>query len=141
MSGIDDPRLNKPTTQTHSALGGLGVIASESRAAPHTPGPWAVNWAGVSHGGKMVYDEVYVYAPASSSIAIAADIADPLTNEPSEANARLIAAAPDLLGLLKKARDFAESVHDGEYGYSDCTRDELIQTIDAAIARATGGTQ
>lgn len=34
-------------------------------------------------------------------MAVAADIADPLTGQPSEANARLIAAAPDLIELLQ----------------------------------------
>jgi hypothetical protein len=70
----------------------------------HTPGPWAVNWAGSGRDGKFVYDEVYVYSPACGveDIAVAADIADPLTGKPSEANARLIAAAPEMLAALEK---------------------------------------
>ncbi len=43
----------------------------------------------------------------------------------------------ELLEALKKARDFADSVHDGEYGWSECTRDELVEQIDAAIEKAT----
>jgi hypothetical protein len=69
----------------------------------HTPGPWFVNWAGSGRDGKLVYDEVYVYAPYSGveDIAVAADIADPITGKPSYANACLIASAPDLLAALQ----------------------------------------
>jgi hypothetical protein len=70
----------------------------------HTVGPWAVNWAGSGRDGVLVYDEVYVYAPACGveDIAVAADIADPITGKPSYANACLIAAAPDLLANLER---------------------------------------
>lgn len=71
----------------------------------HTPGPWAVNTAGTGDSkGRIVIDEIYVYAPDSGAddVAIAADIADPLTGQPSEANARLIALAPTLLAALRE---------------------------------------
>lgn len=70
----------------------------------YTPGPWHINTAGSGDGkGNIVIDEIYVYAPESGAddVAVAADIADPLTGKPSEANARLIAAAPELLEALK----------------------------------------
>ena len=73
----------------------------------HTPGPWQINTAGIgAHGGKVEVTEIYVYNPdIVDDVAIAADIIDPVTCKPSEANARLIAAAPDLLAELKKTVD------------------------------------
>lgn len=71
----------------------------------HTPGPWIINWSGRRKDGKIVHDECYVSAPGTGvdDVSVAADIADPLTGKTSIANARLIAAAPD---LLDGARDF-----------------------------------
>lgn len=68
----------------------------------HTPGPWEINHAGTGRDGKLIYDEVYVYAPSCgvNDVAIASDIADPLGKDAGMANARLIAAAPELLAAL-----------------------------------------
>lgn len=92
----------------------------------HTPGPWFVNWAGRGKDGHFVYDEVYVYAPSCGvdDIAVAADIADPLTGEPSIFNAQLIAAAPELLALLIESQDSIGG--------------DWRERRDAAIAKATG---
>lgn len=38
-----------------------------------------------------------------------------------------------LVEALEKAHEFIETVHEGEYGYSKCTRDEFIDQLDAAI--------
>lgn len=76
----------------------------------HTPGPWR-----------------YDYAPGYCGELLAANgttLAEFVT-EPSEANARLIAAAPDLLEALI---DIAEKSTDA--GAIECAR--------AAIAKATG---
>lgn len=69
----------------------------------HTPGPWHINTAGsASRGEPFKITEIYVYAPdTQDDTAICADVIDPVTQEPSEANARLIAAAPDLLEALQ----------------------------------------
>lgn len=73
----------------------------------HTPGPWEVMFAGSSKAGQpFKIDEAYVYAPnTQDDTAICADIIDPVTQEISEANARLIAAAPDLLEACQLALD------------------------------------
>lgn len=72
-----------------------------------TPGPWSINTAGVGVNGKIVVNEIYVYNPAvADDVAIAADIIDPETGEPCEANARLIAACdPDTIRALLSERD------------------------------------
>lgn len=111
-------------------------------SAQHTPGPWVVNTAGTGDSkGRVVIDEIYVYAPESGAddVAVAADIADPLTGLPSEANARLIAAAPDLLEVLKlyslpiDTNNIALSII--EFG-TEVVERELKRR--AAIAKATG---
>ena len=102
----------------------------------HTPGPWFVNWAGSGKNGQFVYDECYVYAPSSGveDVAVAADIADPLTGKPSEANARLISAAPELLAELEKMVKaflvYAPKTDGAEYN--------CVNTARAAIAKAEG---
>lgn len=72
-----------------------------------TPGPWSINTAGRGVSGKIVVDEIYIYNPAvADDVAIAADIIDPETGEPSEANARLIAACdPSTIHALLAERD------------------------------------
>ena len=65
----------------------------------HTPGPWFAKRAG--DGG---YFEWYV-GRDGENCPIAEDIADPMTRDPSEANAHLIAAAPTLYEFAQaKAR-------------------------------------
>ena len=65
----------------------------------HTPGPWFAKRAG--DGG---YFEWYV-GRDGENCSIAEDIADPMTRDPSEANAHLIAAAPTLYEFAQaKAR-------------------------------------
>jgi len=63
----------------------------------HTPGPWLAKRA---DGGG--YFEWHV-GRDGENCSIAEDITDPVTRDPSEANAHLIAAAPDLLDALKAA--------------------------------------
>lgn len=59
----------------------------------HTPGPWTVKWLDVSHA--MIYD-------ASGMNVVPRMIAE--RGAPTEANARLIAAAPDLLSEIERLR-------------------------------------
>jgi len=65
----------------------------------HTPGPWFAKRAG---DGR--YFEWYV-GRDGGNCSIAEDITDPVTRDPSEANAHLIAAAPTLYEFAQaKAR-------------------------------------
>jgi len=82
----------------------------------HTPGPWKVI------DGNEVYSGV---TPIAQSWA---------TVDEQEANARLIAAAPELLSALKALKEQLESEEaDGH------NRTVHLIVIDSAIAKAEGG--
>lgn len=96
----------------------------------HTPGPWVTN----------AHQEVWSTKPMRFNLTTAGIpmIASVCRHEdaeggfPAEANARLIAAAPDLLQALRVA-------------YSDIQRCQghtidMLGRIEAAIAKATGAT-
>lgn len=86
----------------------------------HTPGPWTTD--GNAHSGDLD-----VISPAGRITLIDCEFSD----EPEEvltANARLIAAAPDLLAALMDVLDA-----DGDLDAMDFNR------YRAAIAKATGG--
>ena len=109
-----------------------------------TKGPWTYenNWPEVriiSAGGAHIiadYDTSFVEYP---------------DDEANEANARLIAAAPELYERLKEARDAIASLpeyalggenivhpHDGVVVGHYPIRDELLSNIDAALSKAAG---
>ena len=109
-------------------------------SAKFTPGPWVMNTAGSAKQGKpFTIDEVYVYAPETQDdVAICAEVIDPLTQKPSEANARLIAAAPELLAVLERVQSMFSYQFEGRL--TGCMADLSID-VRAAIAKATGGAQ
>ena len=90
----------------------------------HTPGPWASNSADSFELG--VYGNGYRIAKMTGG-EINRDIA----------NARLIAAAPELLKQLKIARDEAVGWFDDSRGFNPKNPPEWLAEIDAAIAKAT----
>jgi len=117
----------------------------------HTPGPWGV---GSRHTSGGVYTEsgdlIANTHGAQRNFKRDEQIAE------QDANARLIAAAPDLLAALRKTVAQLEKVHDDAFnqaiGHGLCTTDgrafscmELNRCSDvakealAAIAKATGG--
>lgn len=106
-----------------------------------TPGPWSINQAG--HGGpdgKLVVDEVFVYAPdcGVDDIAVAADIVDPLTGKPSPANARLIAAAPLMLEALQAFNAKEQDIVSGSADHLVLRVPmDVIAKMAAAVAAAT----
>ena len=90
--------------------------------AKHTQGPWR-----------------YVHAPGYCGELIAQDgttIAE-FVVEPSLDNARLIAAAPELLAALKFI--VSEWGYDGHGGELEDGESEVIDKVRAAIAKAEGG--
>lgn len=110
-------------------------------SAQHTPGPWTYHfeepsreWALVMSGGKAGQIVANVNTKSCPDRASA----PAFSVMPAEANARLIAAAPELLAALEKIQvAFAF--------YSDDSKSELRETIAriqpiyrAAIAKAEG---
>jgi hypothetical protein len=127
----------------------------QPEGAAHTPGPWRV----VDDGSRC--DGVWVSPPDGAKPVICDLIGRVFDREAGcsqitpedEANARLIAAAPEMYEALKAARTSlaasAEASHllDGFTIGGDglpranrtvTTEDGLIQTVDAAIAKAEG---
>jgi hypothetical protein len=85
----------------------------------HTPGPWRY---------KSCEDTNYMRIYCSND----PSEGDNLRGYCGEANARLIAAAPELLEALRRARP-----HIG-VGYSAVQQYEITRLVDAAVAKATG---
>lgn len=83
----------------------------------HTPGPWAVSRVGSS-----------VYAPDDNPIANISKFAK--TEEERAANARLIAAAPEMLEALIKIREIADDFYNKEM-------DPIFRLAEIAIHKAT----
>ena len=89
----------------------------------HTPGPWYALSEGVTDAaiGYRAIIDAHGYTVCNPS---------PM----GEANARLIAAAPELLRALEFAKN--------ELHYHPATRNsEALEVVRAAIAKATGGEQ
>lgn len=107
-------------------------------AAKHTPGPWIVSHAGTGRDGKFVIDEYFVTVDGAD-MAIAADIIDPITGKLSEANARLIAAAPDLLAALQELADDISERHDLTSRSTNPGIKNTVAAARAAIAKAQDG--
>jgi hypothetical protein len=91
---------------------------ADTRALSYTPGPWNASWSNV------VRDHYGV------EIAAASHKAHP---QEREANARLIAAAPDLLAALRAIASHVPHKHT----YPAAAVQDLQQLARAAIAKAT----
>jgi hypothetical protein len=89
-------------------------MASSVNIGWHTPGPWRVDFGGI-----------YIRAEDGTRIC------EYGIDEPYEANARLIAAAPELLAALQR-------IASSDNPYEPCGW--AIKTAQAAIAKATGAT-
>jgi hypothetical protein len=99
----------------------------------HTPGPWVATTG--NHGEWNINSVDDDGGWAVAVVMGGAGLEDP--NGRSDENARLIAAAPDLLEALTEARKGCKLLDDltGCMGDDDSVR-ELLAKIDAAIARA-----
>lgn len=112
-------------------------------AAKHTPGPWSI--LPLEDGAKFLrvrgtqlgfrYKVCDVHAPFQHN-------KDEVLE--SQANARLIAAAPDLLAALQVAREFMSIASDWNVDEAEINGEmrstyDLIADVDAVISKATGG--
>jgi len=96
----------------------------------HTPGPWIATF----ENDRWVIDCQGEFGP-KKALAVTAGFYP--TNE---ANARLIAAAPELLEALKKAEAMLIDIeHAAGGGDDEIYVEGAILTIRAAIKKATGG--
>lgn len=92
-----------------------------------------VRHASYGRNGCVIMDELYV-ARDGDNMSIAADISDPDTGEFSIANARLIAAAPELLEALEMCIISMESLLPDFNPFDQAAYDKAR----TAIAKAKG---
>ena len=93
--------------------------------AKHTPGKWEVGDQG---------DDLTIYPPDSHAGFIA-KVSSRKSTEEAGANARLIAAAPDLLAACKAAMGPARM---DEWEHAGSVRHNALQELSTAIAKASG---
>ena len=99
-----------------------------SATTKHTPGPWKVQLLSEAHRGYSSWQTYAVRSePANVCLAVIGDI-DRYESERIPANARLIAAAPDLLEIARRTAEY----------FAD-TDAPLGIAARAAIAKAEGG--
>ena len=89
----------------------------EMKVAGHTPGPWVIGDDGNVYGGRDEQASVF-----------------PIAQRMSGANARLIAAAPELLAALRSARAWVAQY--AELRGHEAASASMLRVIEAAIARA-----
>lgn len=113
----------------------------------HTPGPWfAVNATDVFTGlGASTRDGVsadtndgWRIADCDVAVAFVDGVEMEMGFSEKLANARLIAAAPDLLAaLVNFTEEFCRSANSGDWGFWDPEEQEEVIRARAAIAKAT----
>src|SRR4051812_7979165 len=96
----------------------------------HTPGPWQVHDYAVNFGP---YNAGIDVGPGLRMVArVCGEFERPEPGPVAMANARLIAAAPDMLAALHKAHNFLDSHGNG------WDEAETLEDARAAIAKAEG---
>ena len=110
------------------------MTASSKEKQTHTPGPWRVN-ASLIEGPKMALVVATVACPDRIGYA-------PRDTSEFKANARLIAAAPEMLAALRAMRTVMDSGDrpaklDAALSWLECDK-KARAMCDAAIDKATG---
>lgn len=101
----------------------------------HTPGPWTLDPRSETH--VIGRDKRHVCTTGGYASTMPDD-RDTYIDE-NAANARLIAAAPELLSLVERAKYFATLVGMLDDSIAPDVRAKLYSDTRAAIAKATGG--
>jgi hypothetical protein len=116
----------------------------------YTPGPWTLQDLGTPYGGYIDWQTFAVRSPANVCLAVVGTV-DRYESERIPANARLMAAAPDLLEALDVAllhiermmceseRTGTEAEKWGNTAQPPSAKD--MEAIRAACSRARGETQ
>lgn len=117
---------------THESPAEIIRRGKASMIPTHTPGPWKVYEQGKDHDSiehliAIQTAERYPQTIADLRLGRIGDL-------PAEANAALIAAAPELLAALKEVRAYI----DPGATYPTPSKRRLIANLDAAIAKAEG---
>jgi hypothetical protein len=101
----------------------------------HTPGPWEIHHYGDNEGD--------IHGSNGTLVCMMRE-GDTAPDQDWSADARLIAAAPELLAALKRMREVFEQLSEGDWRRLDATYvDQLIESdglhgCDQAIAKAEG---
>ena len=105
----------------------------------HTPGPWATEYRATSRGGyaQEIFDSKGELIATAAWYPIKYSVTTTTTNR--EANARLIAAAPDLLEALIKALPYVECAED-DPAYKAGAVAKVVKNMRAALAKARQST-
>ena len=100
----------------------------------HTPGPWCVR--NIPTGQRYIGPSADGSAPTVACVLLRANVPD----DRLAADARLVAAAPDLLAALRTALTQLELLGGVRRTHPNEGQDEIhaavLETIDAAIAKA-----
>lgn len=91
----------------------------------HTPGPWTYEAGPI--GEPDVEDPAFLIVEPSDEAEVVGAIYAPIRNNATEANARLIAAAPELLAALEDALHLMDTQNNRQ----------AAKIISAAIQKAT----
>ena len=104
-------------------------------SAKHTPGPWSLKTYTYFSGGTAQGDVIDADGRTIRVCGVS------LTSTPeSQANARLIAAAPELLEALRTfADEYVAMINSGDCGFWNPEDEDKVKGARAAIAKATGG--
>lgn len=108
----------------------------------HTPGPWTAIWKGEyvvpeEHAGRHVGGSIYPDQDRDGYAQIIAHIkSDKYGRGSREANARLIAAAPDLLAVLDSLDDWMDRLHAVRGRWEAPGMEARSREVKAAIAGA-----
>lgn len=109
----------------------------------HTPGPWGIDASLDKRTGMNIRTADPVYDGAEKGIRICRISRVPGTRfGQMAANARLIAAAPEMLEALLAAVDSIDCAKGGDgTGECSCGYCQTRRQVQAAIRKATGGEQ
>jgi hypothetical protein len=117
----------RPVPSTRRLVVTVPKPIEEIREMTHTPGPWRVEISNKSPSLNIVGANNYPIGRIPCTPSICSD---------DEANARLIAAAPDLLSALRDMTDMFEHHINGLLGPDDAAA--RWDNARAAVAKATG---